>query len=93
VGVDRVGAVGDDVLGGLVDLVPLVEALDVDGAHLVAVREELVDEVSSDESTSTGDEYGHLLPTSVARHRDIRVPTSFSGTKREYSETFAVRES
>ena len=50
------------------DLVPLVERLDVDGADVVAGLEKAVDQVAADESAGAGDEYGHVFSTSRERH-------------------------
>jgi hypothetical protein len=58
---DRVRAVGDDILGRLVDLMPLFDRLGVDGADIVPVLQQPVDEVTADESATAGDEYGHDL--------------------------------
>ena len=50
------GHVEDTVVGLGMTLVPLVERLDVDAAHLVAVGNQAGDEVAADEAAAAGDE-------------------------------------
>ena len=77
-----IGAVGDDVLGRLVDLVPLVERLDVDRADVEAGLEEAIDEVAADESAGAGDESGHVFLNLQGKgHRDFAVPHIVTGER------------
>ncbi len=66
--VGGVGAVADDVLGVRVNLVPLLEWLDVDGTHRLAVGEQLLHEMAADESAGAGhDDVIEFPPDSQAQ--------------------------
>ena len=72
--VDGVRAVGDDILGRLVDLMPLFGRLDVDGADIASCPQQPVDEVTADESAATGDEYRHgIVNLQDLGRRDLGV--------------------